>query len=359
MKLNTTGKFIGNSVFVSKEMKEKVIAISEEINSFSNTGTTSIETIVDKDLRNFMKSISNRILIKSKKKIDMDKLKKLLKEESSFTSEICATPEIQATANLKQSLRFTYIKSILSRYGRPTKKDIKNILTSLNLEYTDPGADDISELKEISEIFDNENLINEMYKAANEVREGKNAGGKPTVLLDSAATNLSKIALKKKVNVAFIAKPKKRDYKVNGISKPYKGQKAADLLIVVSKKDGTKTGLSLEYYGWSGVSYERNMLEKNIDVAENFGHQYGIISPIHADNDAAARRFTNDIFDREFVKTEKSEIEAAAYRWVLNNDKYTGISTEDAIYNGIYGVLNEVGLARKLMPSSKLKLFRR
>lgn len=352
-------KKIGNKVLVSEASRTAAINMAKEINSSAVTGkgTSSIDNILDKSLRDLMKDLSNRIVDKSSGIIRVDKLSDILKVEESFADEVIKTPEMSLTANLKPSLRYTYVKSLLSKYGRPTINDVKNILSQMNLEGKNPGSDDTKELAEISTITGKDEIY-AAYVSEREVRIGKNAGGKPSVLINTACDNLNKVFTKKHIDAEVIAKPKKRDYTKRGLNKPYKGLKAADMLLVIS--DGSsKKCYSLEYYGWSGVSYERNMLQKNIEVAEDFGHQYGIFSPNHADNPVAANTYANEIFDREFVEEENSVIEAAAYRWVMTNDKYTGISTEDAIYNGIYGILEEAGIARKTMPASKLKLFAR
>lgn len=357
-------KVIGNKVYVSKDMRKKAIDIASEINDSAKTGsgTTEISKIVDPVLRELMESLKKRILIKATKKIDVAKLSKILIEEEKFEDELLKMPEIQATANLKEHLRFTYIRTILSRYGRPTKAQIWSILGKLGLSATDPGVNDTEELKELADSDSDfvKKLIS-MYLIEKEVKEGKLSGGRPSVLINSACKNINNVFIKKGINAVAIPKPLKKDYTSRGLTKPYKGKKAADVLIAYTDKTGKTVGISMEYFGWTGVSYERGVVGKMKEIADDFGHQYGVFAPNYADNEEALKRYTKDLFEREgdYFNEKASAIEKRAYLWVLSNDKYVGVSDADAIYNGFYGILNELGLARKVMPASKIKLFNR
>lgn len=355
-------KRIGNKLMVSATTKSLAINTAKEINDAATTGmgTTSISKIMDPNLRALMTSIENRIVDKSSRKINISKLDKILVIEESFEEELLKMPEIQAAANMKESLRFTYVRTILSRFGRATKKDVWNILSKLGVSAVDPGVNDTEVLKELaSSDADYVSKLISMYLIERETREGKLAGGKPSILIDSACKNLNKIFAKKGIDAVAIAKPLKKDYVSRGLTKPYKGKKAVDVLIVhTDKKTGKTVGINLEYFGWTGISYEKNIVTKGKEIADNMEHQYGVFSPTYADNEAAMERLASDLYDK-YGSTESSEVERRAYRWVLANDKYVAPTAADALYEGFYGILDELGLAKKVMPASKVTLFKR
>lgn len=356
-------KLIGNKVYVPSNMKKEALRLAKEINNAASTGsgTTSISKIADPNMGALMGGLEKRIVIKATSKIDEKKLERILVAEKSFSEEVLSLPEIQKVANIKPSLRFTYIDMILrKKFGRPTKAQIWSILKEFKLSATDPGADNVEEIKALSK-DDADFLANftMFYLTDREGREGKNKGGKPTVLIDSTCKTLNKNSKNKGIDVEFIANPLDKDYESRGLIKPYKGKKAADFLISYTDKTGEKIGISGEYFGWTGATYERNIVQKGKEIANNMGHQYAIFGPNHADNEAASKKYSGDIFEREGMDERMSNLEKKTYIWVLTNDKYVGKTEEDAIYNGFYGILKELGIAKKIMPASKTELFSR
>lgn len=360
-----TNKKIGNKLMVSKELAERILSKAIEINSAATTGvgTSSISKVEEKDVRNVLELLSKRIVDKSSRLINIKKLEKILNIEKSLYEEVAEDPKFQAIKNMPERLRFTAVKILFGlSYGRATKDEIWSIISALETSAVDPGFDDKKEIREVLTILGSYNCetLENLYNVEKEKNEGPNMGGHPTVYIDTACNKLVKIASKKGINLEVIANPTVSDYDTRGLARPYgNSRETTDALFILTDKKGKKSSISMEYFGWSGLSYEKGIVSKNIALADEFGHLYGVISPDKADNEAAMKRYMGDLFEREFEGTELMNLEKAAYRWVMTNDKYTGVSRADAIYNGLYACLEELGIAHRVMPASKEELFKR
>lgn len=310
--------------------------------------------------KEILKSVETRILVKSTGKIDISKLQKILVVEESFEEELVKMPEIQAAANMPESVRFTYLSEKLGKFfGRATIPEVENVLSKMKLSSSGPVVYDNDNLRAIAKDKDEYiSLLETSRNIEREVNMGVLMGGRPTVLMDTACKKLNKQFNKKGIDAIAIPKPKKSDYISRGLSKPYKGNEAADVLIVYTNKKGVTTTINMEYFGWTGESYEKGIVTKAEETAEKLEHLHAVIAPNYADNEAALGKFTSELYNK-YGSKEVSALEGLANHWVLANDKYVGVTPADALYEMFYAVLDELGLAKKVMPASKVALFKR
>lgn len=361
LKMNRNS-LLGTRKMVSKALSEEVLKAAKEINNAAKTGdgATSISALPKSEARTFLESISSRIIDKSTRFINIKKLEKIMLIEKSFEKELTENPLIKEAQSLAPELRYSYTRLALSTLGRPTVKLVENTLKNLNLEYEVPTASQniaISKVLASKFGFSKEDIVSVMEKIELDARIGKDRGGKPTMEIKHLAENLNEEAARRGIPLRIFPTPTADIYKSLSLESFYDDKCASDALIYYVDKKGKATAVSMEFFGWKGTDYEKNMVHKAIQRANKGGHLVSAYAPLYGKNSKDLVEKLERIFS-ENMPSNISSLETRTYAWVLQNDNSCGSTDEDSIYRCFYNILNSIKLT-KLMPVSKFEALSR
>ena len=357
MSIEKIKEFRGTKFLVDKDIYKETFDTANSINNAAKTGEgiSSVKYITNPYVKYILEKLEVKAGNKKTGEFNISKLKNHIFREVSFFEEVSETEEIQALPGIPEEFRFTYLKYVLNSYGKgaATNGYVKNLGNFLTV-----NVPKIQKAEENSNRFalakylgiDSEKFLEQMSKDTYECA--------PTIFIRNACNYINKRAKKLGLDVTAIANPTKKDWKRFGLKSPYT-RGASDILIVFNDGKDIKH-IHIEYFGWSGDSYNKRILEKASNIADEFEHQYAILSPNKAKTKEEADRYMDKVYEdfNRAILPNSSTGEQKQVKWVALNDKFFGETDVDAIYNGFYGCLSHLGLAHRLMPISKTELFK-